>query len=48
MQRIEKQLPWFPHKNKIEPIRRPDIFDHKTVDWIAVTSHERDETTKFG
>ncbi|XP_031562637.1 uncharacterized protein LOC116298358 [Actinia tenebrosa] len=47
MKRIEQQLPWCPDKDKLEPIRRPDIFDYKTVDWIAVTSHSRDESTRI-
>mgnify|MGYP001793417622 CR=1 FL=1 len=47
MHRIEKKLPWCPHKEKIEPIRRPDNFDHKTVDWLSVTAHGKNETTKL-
>ncbi|KAK3746959.1 hypothetical protein QZH41_002512 [Actinostola sp. cb2023] len=47
MKRIEKQLPWCPHRDKLEPIIRPDIHDHKTVDWLAVTGHPMDESTRL-
>lgn len=47
MKRIERQLPWCSHKDKLEPIHRPDIHDHKTVDWIAVTGHSKDEGTRI-
>lgn len=42
MERIAKQLPWSSTQNKIKQFRRPDIFDNKTVDWLAVTAHSKE------
>jgi len=42
MERIAKQLPWCSEQDKIEQFRRPDIFDNKTVDWLAVTAHSKE------
>ncbi|XP_001641159.2 uncharacterized protein LOC5521353 [Nematostella vectensis] len=47
MHQIEKQLPWCPDRDKIEPIMRPDIYDYKTKDWIAVTGHSPEEATRI-
>jgi len=42
MERIAKQLPWCSEQDKIEQFQRPDIFDNKTVDWLAVTAHSKE------
>ena len=41
MGRITKQLPWCSDHDEIEQLRRPDIFDNKTVDWLEVTAHSK-------
>ncbi|CAB4010605.1 Hypothetical predicted protein, partial [Paramuricea clavata] len=45
MRRIMKQLSWYSGDLAIPRLERPDIKDHKTVDWLHVTQHSNDETT---
>jgi len=47
MDRIAKQLPWCSDYDKIEQLRRPDIFDNKTVDWLEVTAHGKEELNRI-
>lgn len=42
MDRIAQQLPWCSDRDKLEELRRPDIFDYKTVDWLDVTAHRKE------
>ena len=42
MDRIAQQLPWCSDHDKLEELRRPDIFDYKTVDWLDVTAHRKE------
>ena len=42
MDRIAQQLPWCSDRDNLEELRRPDIFDYKTVDWLDVTAHRKE------
>ena len=44
MNKILKQLSWY-SGDAIPNVERPDINDYKTVDWLHVTQHSKDETT---
>ncbi|XP_068670570.1 putative uncharacterized protein C7orf78 [Montipora foliosa] len=46
MDRIIKQIPWCPDDDKMEELRRPDIFDNKTVDWLKVTTYNKAEMNR--
>lgn len=45
MNRIMKQLSWYSGNLTMLRLERPDIKDYKTVDWLKVTEHSKDETT---
>lgn len=37
MERVQSNISWINHNDKIIQLQRPDIYDHKTKDWCDVT-----------